>query len=86
MIDDLPELGIQPTMSRFDETAFPEVSRRMVRYMQPQIAAWASKFVGRRFALTPARSVTVQSATLLDPYLPWKRLFEIGLTPQVTLA
>lgn len=86
MLRDLPELGIAPTMLRLSDIALPEVTRRLAEHLKPQIDAWERKFIGQTLPFGPGQSVTVQAMRLTQPYLPWGRLFEVGLTPEVELG
>ncbi len=86
MVHDLPELGVEPTMVRLPDALLPEVTRRLAQRLQAQIEAWGRKFVGQTLALGPTGTRTVKAVCLIEPHLPWGRLFEIRLTPQVDLG
>ncbi|HVO71089.1 MAG TPA: DUF4127 family protein, partial [Aggregatilineaceae bacterium] len=86
MARDLPELGIAPTMLRLGDGVLPEVTVRLANRLGPPIDAWGRKFIGQTLAVGPWDSATVRAARLTQPYLPWGRLFEVGLTPEVELV
>jgi hypothetical protein len=76
MIEDLPELGIQPGFERLPDEHLPEIERRLAEHLQVAAAELEQVFV---------RSGLVKRVQISNIYLPWKRLFEVGFDVQVDL-
>ena len=77
MVEDLPALGLAPTMERLPDDKAPRVAARVAA----QLTA----------AAQPLRDVFVSSRLVRDVrlgriHLPWQRLFEIGFDVAVDLA
>jgi hypothetical protein len=76
MIEDLPELGIQPGFERLPDEHLPEIERRVAEHLQAAAAELEQVFI---------RSGLVTKVQISNIYLPWKRLFEVGFDVQVDL-
>jgi len=77
MIQDLPELGIQPGMERIEDSGkFTEIEKRL--RLQLQLAA---KELGQIFI----RSKVIDRVEVRNIYLPWQRLFEVGFDVEIDL-
>ncbi|HMD61919.1 MAG TPA: DUF4127 family protein [Opitutaceae bacterium] len=74
MVEDLPGLGIAPTMERLPEAAGPEVEARVGANLGRSAAGLRDLFVGSGLA----RDVRVDHIRL-----PWRRLFEVGFDVRV---
>jgi hypothetical protein len=76
MIEDLPELGIEPGFERLPDKHLPEIERRLAVRLQSAAAELEQVFI---------RSGLVKKVHISNIYLPWKRLFEVGFDVQVDL-
>jgi hypothetical protein len=76
MIEDLPELGIQPGFERLPDQHIAEIERRLAVRLQTAAAELEQVFI---------RSGLVKKVQISNIYLPWKRLFEVGFDVQVDL-
>jgi hypothetical protein len=71
LLEDLPALGLPVTFERLPDHLVPEIERRIRRRMAPHVAALGQR-LGTGLSIEP-------------PTLPWKRVFEIAITPRVEL-
>jgi hypothetical protein len=84
LFDDLPTLGLAQTFERLPDLVVSEVEDRIARRMAPHVDALA-----RRLGTTPIANgpseCKVSGLSIEPPALPWKRVFEIAITPRVEL-
>jgi hypothetical protein len=71
LLEDLPALGLPPTFERLPDGLVPEIEDRIGQRMAPHVVALAQR-IGIGLSIEP-------------PTLPWKRVFEIAITPRVDL-
>jgi hypothetical protein len=71
LLEDLPALGLPPTFERLPDRAVPEIESRLQRRLAPYVESLAQR-LGIGLSVEP-------------PTLPWKRVFEIAITPHVKL-
>lgn len=76
MIEDLPELGIQPSFERLPDEHLQEIERRVADHLQAAAVELEQVFI---------RSGLVKKVQISNIYLPWRRLFEVGFDVQVDL-
>lgn len=86
MFVDLPALGVTPTFERLPDEVRARVIERISRRLRPHAEAWGRLFEGATLPTGPTASATVRRARLSGAYLPWDRLFEVGLSPEIALA
>jgi hypothetical protein len=72
LLEDLPALGLPPTFERLPDGLVPEIEDRIGQRMAPHVVALAQR-IGIGLSIEP-------------PTLPWKRVFEIAITPRVDLT
>jgi hypothetical protein len=78
MIQDLPELGIQPGMGRIDDSGkCAEIEKRVRLRLQKASSELNQIFI---------RSKLVNRVEVRNIYLPWQRLFEVGFEVEVDLS
>ena len=77
MIEDLPDLGIAPGISRLPDAHVAEIERRVAARLQAAAAELEQVFIC---------SDLVKRVQISNICLPWKRLFEVSFDVQVTLA
>lgn len=83
---DLPALGILPTMEQLPTEVRPRMTEHLNQRLGPHVAAWSRAFEGATISMGPAGSVAIRRARLSRADLPWDRLFEVGLRPDIELA
>ena len=76
MLEDLPSLGIAPTMERLPEEKAAEVEGRVRAHLELAAAALRRVFVS---------SGRIRGVRVDRIHLPWKRLFEVGFEVRVEL-
>jgi hypothetical protein len=76
MVEDLPELGLAPTMERLPEDKAAEIERRLGENLGCSAAALRDLFI---------RSGLVRDVRVRQVHLPWRRLFEVGFDVRVDL-
>jgi hypothetical protein len=74
LLDDLPALGLAPTFMRLPEPIVAQVEASVNRRMAPYVQALGDQ-------LKDVATLEIDPATL-----PWKRLFEIAISPHVRLT
>jgi hypothetical protein len=84
LLEDLPALGLAPTFERLPERLLPEIEEAVGRRLAPHVAA-----LGRTLAMVTVPNGPAQcrlTCLRIDPpRLPWKRVFEVTITPQIEL-
>jgi hypothetical protein len=76
MVEDLPALGIAPTMERLPEDRVAAIEDRVRARLSRAAADLRDLFVG---------SGLVRDVRVSNIHLPWQRLFEVGFDVQITL-
>jgi hypothetical protein len=76
MVEDLPALGIAPTMERLPEDRVAAIEDRVRARLSRAAADLRDVFVG---------SGLVRDVRVSNIHLPWQRLFEVGFDVQITL-
>lgn len=80
MIEDLPQLGLSPTMSSVGDH-YPTVQAKVEERLRQAAAELAQRhFEGRSLSAGPqqgAKAITIQSADVAAIALPWQRLFDL---------
>ncbi len=74
--EDLPELGIRPTMERLQADKLGLVEKRMKLRMKAATRELREQFL---------RAGLVRDVSISNVHLPWQRLFEIGFDVQVEM-
>jgi hypothetical protein len=74
LLEDLPALGLAPSFERLPDPILAKVEASVNRRMAPHVHALSDQ-------LRAVAKLEIEPVTL-----PWKRLFEIAITPRVTLA
>ena len=76
MVEDLPALGIAPTMERLPDDQAAAVESRVRDHLSRAAAELRDLFVG---------SGLVRDVRVSHIHLPWQRLFEVGFDVEVVL-
>ena len=76
MLEDLPGLGILPTVQRLPEAAAEKIEACVAARLRGQAEALEKLFIAAGMA---------RSVKLSEIYLPWKRLFEVGFQVDVEI-
>jgi hypothetical protein len=77
MIEDLPALGIAPTMERLPDDRAAAVADRVRSNLGQAATGWRDLFVA---------SGLVREVRVTNIHLPWQRLFEVGFDVEIELA
>jgi hypothetical protein len=77
MLEDLPSLGLAPGFERLPDALAHEVEGRVRWRLSASAAELEKLFMG---------SGAVKRVKVSDIYLPWQRLFEVGMDVRVTLG
>lgn len=77
MMEDLPAHGLLPTEERLPEDAAHNIEKQVAARLEKQNRLLEQVF---------QQSGLVRSVRISNVYLPWRRLFEIGLNIKVTLT
>lgn len=77
MMEDLPAHGLLPTEERLPEDAAHNIEKQVAARLEKQ-----NRLLEQAFQ----QSGLVRSVRISNVYLPWRRLFEIGLNIKVTLT
>jgi hypothetical protein len=77
MIEDLPALGIAPTMERLPEDRAAAVADRVRSNLGQAATGWRDLFIA---------SGLVREVRVTNIHLPWQRLFEVGFDVEIELA
>jgi hypothetical protein len=84
LLDDLPALGLGPTFERLPERLLPEIEEVVRRRLAPHVEALGQKLGAVSLANGPAQC-RVTGLRIDPPRLPWKRVFEVTITPRIEL-
>lgn len=76
LFEDLPALGIAPTMERLPDGQAAAVEDRVRKHLSRAAAELRELFIG---------SGAVRDVRVSHIHLPWQRLFEVGFDVQVVL-
>jgi hypothetical protein len=77
MIEDLPALGIAPTMERLPDDRAAAVADRVRSNLGQAATGWRDLFIA---------SGLVREVRVTNIHLPWQRLFEVGFDVEIELA
>ncbi|HVU23779.1 MAG TPA: DUF4127 family protein [Opitutus sp.] len=77
MVEDLPALGLAPTMERLPDDRAPLVAASVGVHLAEASAPLRDVFIS---------SGLVRDVRITDVHLPWQRLFEVGFAVSVDLA
>jgi hypothetical protein len=76
IFEDLPAMGISPTMERLPDDRLAAVEERVREHLGREAAALRDLFI---------RSGAVRDVRVRNIHLPWRRLFEVGFDVEVVL-
>ncbi|TMC72732.1 MAG: DUF4127 family protein [Chloroflexi bacterium] len=84
LLDDMPALGLAPTFERLPDHVVSEIENRLGRRIAPYVEALARLLETTGIANGPSEC-HVSGLSIEAPRLPWKRVFEIAITPHIGL-
>lgn len=84
LLEDLPALGLAPSFHRLPDEVLPEVEARLSERLAPHVA-WLEQAL-RTTLLTTEPPRRVLSLGIEPPTLPWRRVFEVAITPRVRIG
>jgi hypothetical protein len=84
LLEDLPALGLGPTFQRLPERLLPEIEESVQRRLAPHVEALGRKLGTVTVPNGPAQC-RLTCLRIDPPRLPWKRVFEVTITPRIEL-
>lgn len=85
LFDDLPALGLAPSFERLPEPIRADVESRLARRLEPHLEMLAANFASTAIPNGGAHR-RVARVRIEPPTLPWERVFEVAITPEIELA
>jgi hypothetical protein len=86
LLDDLPELGVVPSFERLPEHVLTEVEARLAHRLEPHVAMLAEKLGEVPVPNAGGADRRIIGVRIEPPTLPWQRVFELAITPELELA
>jgi hypothetical protein len=84
LLEDMPALGLAPSFERLPDQLVSEVEKRIGKRLAPHV-----EVLGRLLNSTTVPNgpieCEVSGLSIEPPTLPWKRVFEIAITPHLEL-
>lgn len=85
LVDDLPELGIASSFERLPERAVAEIEARLARRLEPHVERLVDKLRASSVANGGGTECRIERVRVETPTLPWQRVFEVSITPELEL-
>ncbi len=85
LVDDLPALGRAPSFERLPEPVLSKIEARLARRLEPHVEVFAHKFGVTMIPNGGGADRRIARVRIQPPTLPWQRVFEVSITPELTL-
>ena len=85
LVQDFPALGLAPSFERIPVGALPEIEARLGRRLEPHVEVLARSLGLTTIPNGNGADRRVARVRIEPPRLPWQRVFELSITPDLEL-